>query len=200
MLGDMFVNEMQERDYKNFDYLDIIVKKDSIDEIINAYTTFLWFKIAEKEDKRYNDVVHLSFKRDVNVPNKDRLAYLQVHYENALNKRAEIKLKKHSKSIAAICNLAFFSLAGLFGAGVFIYFLKNILSIVVASVIALSIFALDVFCIKRIRKKFLSENIDYKNNVELVDKEIKEILFSVKNLTKSKQVMIDSQRGQYAKE
>ncbi len=149
---------MQERDYKNYDYIDVLVKKQNQQEIIDAYSSFLWENIGNKEDTRYNDVVNLSFKRDIKVLNKDRLAFLQVCYESALNKKAEIKSKKHSKSIALICNLAFFSLAGLFLVGVFIYFFKSLLSIILASIVGLFIFALDIIAVKKIKKRIYKEN------------------------------------------
>ncbi len=177
---------MLDKDYYSYDFIDIIVKKENQQEIVDAYSTFLWEKIEEKEDKRYNDIVHLSFRRDIKILNKDRLAYLQVSYETALNKKAEIKFKKHSKSIASICNLAFFSLAGLLGVGVFIYFYKSILSIVLGGLSALCILTLDSFIIKRIKKRFSNEKIKYQSEIEIVEKEIKEILSKVEKLAKEK--------------
>ena len=182
---------MQIKDYKNYDYLDIIVKKDNACEIINAYSAFLWEKIEEKDDRHYNDVVHLTFKRDINIENKDRLAYLQVNYETALNKRAEINYKKHSKTKIAICNVAFCSLATLFGIGVFIYFLKSLLSIVIASIFVISLFVLNFFSIKRIRKKFLKENIDCENKTKIINTEIEEILQIVNKLFDKNQENLD---------
>ncbi len=190
---------MQIRDYKNFDYIDVIVKKQNEQEIIDGYLSFLWQKIEQKEDRRYNDIVHLSFKREIDIPNKDRLQLLEVYYETALNKRAEIQIKKHSKSKWAIFSLAFFSLAGLFLIGVFIYFLKSIMSIALGGVIALLGLALDIFFTKRIRKKFLSENIDYENKILLVNNEIKDILSNANNLIKNAPIQKDKNRGQYAK-
>ncbi len=178
---------MQSRDYKNFDYIDVIVKKQNEQEIIDGYLSFLWQKIDAKEDRRYNDIVHLSFKREVSVPNKDRLQLLQVYYETALNNRAEIEFKKHSKSKRAICILAFFSLAGLFFAGVFIYFLKSLISIAIGGVVALSILALDMFFAKKIKKKFLSENIDNEIKIKKADQEIRQMLLFVKDLIKKGQ-------------
>ena len=125
---------------------------------------------------------------------------MQVNYEKALNKRAELKLKKHSNSKIAICNLVFFSLASLFGVGVFICFYKSILGIVLGCIMALSILSIDIFLAKRIRKKFLSENIDYKNNIEKVNKQINEILYGVDKLTKNSLEVLKKESGKYAEE
>ncbi len=191
---------MQEKDYNNYDYIDVIVKKQNKKEIISAYSSFLWEKTEEKEDRRYNDVIHLSFRRDVKIQNKDRLTYLQVYYETALNKKAEIKFKKHSRSISAICNVAFFSLAGLLGIGVFIYFYKTFLSIVLGSILALMVLTLDVLAIKGIKKRFLGERKDFSHKMQMIDKEIKEILSSVNVLTKKGQTQTKLDRGLYEKE
>ncbi len=172
---------MEKRDYKNFDYLDVIVKKQNEQEIVDGYLSFLWQKFDAKEDKRYNDIVHLSFKRDIVVPNKDRLQLLQVYYETALNKRAEIEFNKHSKSIVAICNLAFFSLAGLFLVGVFIYFLKSLISVAIGGVVALFILAMDIFLASKIKKNFLSENISYQTKISQVENDINQILSNACN-------------------
>ncbi len=191
---------MQIKNYKNYDYLDIIVKKDNACEIINAYSAFLWVKIDEKDDRHYSDVIHLTFKRDINIENKDRLNLLEVYYETALNKRAEIKIKKHSKSKIAICNLAFCSLATLFGVGVFIYFYKSILSIILATLFATLIFFIDFICIVKIKKKFANENQDYVKKIEQVNSEIKEILYNVDLLAKKEQEKLGCDRGEYEKE
>ncbi len=185
---------MDGKDYNKYDYLEIIVKKENSEEIITAYSSFLWQKLFEKEDRRYNDVVHLTFKRDINIANKDRLALMQVYYETALNKRAGIKFNKHSKSKIAICNVAVLSVAILFGIGVFFCFLKTFLSIALACVFLLSLFVLDIFISNKIKKVFIKENKDYVIKLELVDNEIKQILQKVSALTKDLKLN-DDERG-----
>ena len=185
---------MQEKDYQNYDYIDIIVKKQSQQEIVDGYSSFLWQQISAKDDMRYSDLVHLSFKRNVNINNKDRLALLQVYYENALNKKAEIKLNKHSKSKTSICFLAFFSLLALVGIGVFIYFLKNVLSVVLGMAFALCIVAVDIVLAKKIGKKFIKENKDYILVLERVDEEIDCILKTADALANRKS--IETKKGE----
>ena len=133
------------------------------------------------------------------MPNKDRLSYLQVCYETNLNKKAEIKFNKHSKSRTAICSLAIFSLAVVVCVGVFICFFKTILSVTLGLAMILSVFIIDFFMIKRIKITFLKENENYKNKIQLVENETKKILVKVNSFIENK-VKLENGRSQYAKE
>ena len=175
---------MKEKDFQNFDYLDIIVKKKSEQEISNAYSAFLWNKIYKKEDRRYNDVVHLSFRRPHKINNKDSLQLLEVYYESALNNRADLEIKKHSKSKIKLANLIFFSAILLFGAGVFIYLKKTLLSIILGSVFVLGVVFGAFFLKNKIKKQFVKENEVYLEKLKKNQEEIKSILDQVKVLTK----------------
>lgn len=186
---------MQDKDFQNYDYLDIIVKKENEQELVDAYSIFLWEKTGEKEDNQYRDVVHLSFRRPHKIENKDRLQLLQVYYESALNERAELKIKKHSKTTESICNLAFFSLVFLFGAGVFIYFLKTTLSIILGSVFALAVFVGDVFLSRVIKKGYKKEKLTFNEKSQVFEKNIETILEEVKNLTKNSVCVKDLNGG-----
>ena len=186
---------MQERDYQSYDYIDIIVKKQSQQEVIGGSSSFLWEQIDVKDDRCYSDLVHLSFKRDVNINNKDRLALMQVYYENYLNKKEQIKLNKHSKSKTSSCFLAIFSLLALVGVGVFIYFLKNILSIVLGTFFSLCIVVFDIIFAKKIRKKVVKENQDYILELERVDSEIDCILQTADALANRKSIEIEKGEG-----
>lgn len=176
---------MKNKDYQNYDYLDIIVKTENEQEVVNAYSTFLWEKIQKKEDKQYNDVVHFSFRRPHKLPNKDRLQLLQVYYEFALNNLSDIKIKKHSKSKVRICNLSFFSVALLFGAGVFIYFLKSTLALILGGVFALGVIGAVIPLSFAIKKLYIKENNVYQIRKGQLEKEIQEVLLEVKSLTQN---------------
>ncbi len=175
---------MQEKDYKNYDYLDIIVKKKSEQELVGAYTSFLWQKIGSKEDRRYNDVVHLSFCRPHKLKNKDRLQLLQVYYESALNNMADLQTKKHSKSRRKIIGLTLFSALFLFGVGVFIYLTKNLLSIILGAVFALGVIGYSLLLIGKIKKLFIKENKIFTEKQNGIEKEKQRILIEVNLLTK----------------
>ena len=175
---------MKEKDIQNFDYLDIIVKKISEDEIVDAYSAFLWEKIDKKEDKRYNDVVHLSFRRPHKIQNKDRLQLLEVYYESALELRVDIEIKKHSKSKMNLANLIFLSAILLFGVGVFICLNKTLLSIILGSVFALSVLGVAIFLASKIKKLFIKENDIYLEKLKKVNDGINGILGEANALTK----------------
>ena len=175
---------MGDKDYINYDYLEIIVKQENKQEIIDGYSTFLWQLIDAKQDRRYSDLADITFRRDINVPNKDRLSLLQVYYETALNKSAELKLYKHSKSKTAILKVAVLSLAVVFGVGVFIYFLKNVLTIALGGALALCTLTLDLFIVSKIKKLIIKENKDCAMNLEMIEEEIKGILQNARALTK----------------
>ena len=51
------------KDYWNYDYLDLTVKKDKVDELISTYNAFRWEQTDMWWDKQYSDIIHLSFKR-----------------------------------------------------------------------------------------------------------------------------------------
>ena len=175
---------MQERDYQNFDYLDIIVKTENEQEIVNAYSTFLWEKIDKKEDKRYKDVVHLSFRRPHKIKNKDRLQLLEVYYQRAINDRAQINIKKHSKSKGRFFRTILFSVTFLLGVGVFIYLSKTLLSLILGIIFASIILGCVKFFAVKIRKIYIKENNVYLEKLKQIEDEIAFILSEVYSLTK----------------
>ena len=175
---------MKNIDYQNYDYLDIIVKIENKNEIVSSYSSFLWEKIDEKEDKRYNDVVHLSFRRPHNLQNKDRLQLLQVYYESALNSKSDLKTKKHSKSTGDICALATILAILLFGVGVFIYLNKTLFSIILGAVIVIFLLGAGIYFTDKIKKVFIKENKAFSQKTSQIQDEIANILTEVNCLTK----------------
>ena len=117
---------MQERDYQKYDYIEIIVKKENTEQVINDYHDFLWQEISIKEDAKYSDILHVEFCRAHDIANKDRLQLLQVYYEFALNERANSFEKKHHKSNAGIFNLAFFATVILVGLWWLIFYIRTL--------------------------------------------------------------------------
>jgi hypothetical protein len=73
------------RDINNFDYLSISVKSERLDKIIYCYEALGWREEKREEDKKYYDMKYLLLSRPHNIPNKDRLQYLQVKMETKLN-------------------------------------------------------------------------------------------------------------------
>ncbi len=175
---------LKTKDHENYDYIEIIVKKENAEQVISAYRDFLWKEISRKEDKRYHDIVHIGFCRARDIQNKDRLQLLQVYYEFALNERADLFEKKHRKSNAGICNLAVFATVLLVGLWLLIFYIKT-LPIFLGGIVLTSIIASLVFFfsgkIKNLRKR---ENEKFKIKEDETTIKINEILGEVKSLTK----------------
>ncbi len=89
-----------ERDYNNFDYLSVSVKSAELDRILNCYRTLGWDEIARGADEKYEDVKYISFSRPHKIEHKDRLQYLQVRMESAINGIAANFFNRHKRSIA----------------------------------------------------------------------------------------------------
>lgn len=104
-----------ERDYNNFDYLSVSVKSAELDKVLNCYRTLGWNEIARGEDDKYEDMKYISFSRPHKIANKDRLQYLQVRMESAINGIASSFFHRHKRSIAlttvfVTCGLIFIAL------------------------------------------------------------------------------------------
>ena len=174
---------LKTKDHENYDYIEIIVKKENVDEVVASYGKFLWKELSRKEDRRYNDVIHLSFYREHNIPSKDRLQLLQVYYEFTLNERSEAFDKKHHKSNAGICNLVFFTTLILVGLWWFIFYMQTILAFIGAMVFTLSISLIAVFFGKKLNNLRKKESKSFKVKEQKQQEKIQEILREVETLT-----------------
>ncbi len=175
--------DKMKRDYENNDYIEIIVKKENVDEVVASYGKFLWKEYYRKEDARYNDVIHVCFYRARNIQNKDRLQLLQVYYEFALNERAEAFDKKHHKSNAGICNLAVFATCIFLGLWWLIFYMQNIIAFIGGMVFTLSIALLTVFFGKKLKELRKRENQRFKIKEQEQKERIEEVLREVDALT-----------------
>ncbi len=176
------MNEMK-LDYENYDYIEIIVKKDNAKEVISSYKEFLWQELERKEDARYSDLLHVRFCRTHEIPCKDRLQLLQVYYEFALNERAELNEKKHHKSNAGICNLAVFVTCLLVGLWLLIFYVKNPLFFIGGIVITLAIAIFIVFLSKKLKELRKIEKQRFKIEDEKRLSQIDKIIEEAKTLT-----------------
>ena len=113
-------------DYNEYDHLRLTVKKDKVNEVVSAYNAFLFEEVERGEDKRYSDVFHLDLKRPHKIPNKDKLQYLQVQYEWAINKRAKAENEKHYKSQSILSIAITFSALAVFSVLALVFFVKTL--------------------------------------------------------------------------
>jgi len=177
---------IEEKDYSNFDYLSLTVKKESAEEVIASYGAFCWQETERKEDKQYHDVLHLTFKREHKINNKDRLQYLQVAFEALINERSQLKSRKHNKSNAVISTAGALFGCVLVGIIALVLYINSTLAIVLGSVMVAFEAALalaGIFTFRRLRKK---ERKVYSDRKEKLDKEINSMLAEAICLTGEK--------------
>ena len=62
---------MKINDYINYDSLKLYVKKNKSKEIIEHYKLFGWELAEEFENKKYEDILDLTFCRAHKIENKD---------------------------------------------------------------------------------------------------------------------------------
>lgn len=103
------------KDHDNFDYLSVSLKSEHADMLMKCYRALGWKAAHTEDDKDYADMKYVLFSRPHNVPNKDRLQYIQVRMESLLNASSERIIKRHRKSIALAVSFVIFGL--LFAAG-----------------------------------------------------------------------------------
>lgn len=81
------------------DILHLYAKKNKLDIVEECYESLGWQKTAQEENKRYEDLVDLSFERPHKINNKDDLQLLQIYMEHDLNRLAKIERRKYLKSL-----------------------------------------------------------------------------------------------------
>ncbi len=95
------------KDYNNYDYLAVSVSSDQLSRILHCYRSLGWTEIKTEDDRRYYNMKYVRLRRPHKIENKDRLQYLQVRMEEAINSLVRISKRVHAKSNFLI---AFFSL------------------------------------------------------------------------------------------
>ena len=95
------------KDYINYDYLSVSVKSDQLSRILQCYRALGWTEITTEDDKQYYDMKYVRLRRPHKIPNKDRLQYLQVRMERAINSLVEITGNAHVKSTAVAVFIVF---------------------------------------------------------------------------------------------
>ena len=104
------------KDYNNYDHLAVSVKSDQLNRILQCYRALGWTEVETADDRDYYNMKYVRLVRPHKIANKDRLQYLQVRMETAINSLVEINNRAHIKSTAAavafsLAALAFAALA-----------------------------------------------------------------------------------------
>ena len=127
----------KEKDYKNFDYQTVLVKKNKFDEVVNNYKSFGWNVTNVKQHSRYENILEVQFARPHYIKNKDELQFLQVNMECDINKKGRLEKHKHSKSTTLGIVLGIGGILLIIGAVACWLNLSLILGIVLASILAI---------------------------------------------------------------
>ena len=173
---------MKTNDYMNYDSLTIYVKHQKKDEIIEYYKILGYTLCEVQENKRYEDIVDLTFTRPHKIENKDELQLLQVYMEEKLNEMA--KLEKHKNSKTTIFGLCFGSFAilflilGILGVFNIINFL-NLPWCIAFICLGCLCLILELFMLPKIHKK---EKIDFIKNHRQNEELLNDIIQKVKKL------------------
>lgn len=150
--------ETEERDYREYDYLTVLVKREKIEDVSSAYKIFLWEVLSIDEHDRFGDILILNLRRRHKIDGKEKLQYLQVKYEGLLNEAARLEAKKHVRSTTM--GIVFGILLGIiFALGITIA-VKAASSITLFGGVALSVISIiiDVVFVLYIRRLVAKEN------------------------------------------
>lgn len=159
------------KDNNKYDYLSVSVKTDSEGEMIARYGVFAWELIERFEDKQFFDMAVIRFRRLHSLPNKDRLKYLQVGMEVAVNNLSKYKQNKHACSRAVGLTLGVFGCALLAG-GIVLIVLSALWSIIAGclmTVIAIVLFVVMSTALKKLipKEKLRYDSVKEKTLMEL---------------------------------
>ncbi len=166
-------------DYNEFDKIVVTTKREKVENIIKDYAVFGWQELTVDDDEVFYDVIHITFFRAHVMDNKDELLYLQVCYEQRLNKASDLERYKYTYSSIFYCILLIFSIITLILGVISIVKFSNVL-VGLLFIVACFMIGGAVVPVNKIRKKEYGLFITKYNNVL---KEIEEILIQAKALS-----------------
>lgn len=182
------------RDYENYDYLFITVKKSKLERLKTHYRQLGWEDTEMHEDARYDDITHISLRRPHKIENKDELQLMQVYLEAAWNKIGKIENNPRPKTLIAGLGLGLLS-AALLVVGICLILLGQskillawgVVSAVAAIVAAVLCTVFTVILFKREGKKSAAE-------LEAAKREIEAICLKARELTAYKKEAVDEDK------
>ncbi len=173
---------MKNLDYWEYDRLSVTVKKEKAEELTARYALFQWEEIERAEDKQYDDLLHITFRRKHKISNKDRIQFLQVGLEKNLNELNHLEETKHAKS--TVLGL----ITGMVGLGVAAgsiilavrYFsVLTVISGVIGTLFGLATAILCGLCVMKVRKR---EEEVYSAKASKLKKEIESVCSEAQSL------------------
>lgn len=161
--------------YLDYDHINIRVRVQLSQKIKEYYQNFGWIFEAEEEDKKYSDVVNISFTRPHFIKNKDYLQLLQVRLENMLNKIDEYKTKQYSRALVWGLIFGFLSLF-IVATGVLLsIFLPSFIYVICSIVLCSLGIGTSIFAIIKTKKVVKSDREKYKKLQESANQIIQKI-------------------------
>ena len=139
--------------------------------------------MEEKENKRYEDIVDLTFARPHKIKNKDELQLQQIYMEEKLNAIGKLERTKHVKTTSFGVSFGVITLA-IFILGLLVAIKVNsIWGIIAGCMIAFVGLALILFETRLLIKVYSRERIVFDKKYEELKQGIIAILQTVKQLT-----------------
>lgn len=161
------------------DRIALVVSKESKGEIIYYYQQFGWSLVKDKDDPLGGKFAHLSFERDHFFPHKNLFQYLEVSFEENVNKLNKAKRKKHLWSFLNLL-IGFFGGLVLAIVGIVSFFVEmdiplygKILMLCVGGIIFLASLILSVPLYKAERRSFNQEFKELAQERNAIFEEIK---------------------------
>lgn len=96
-----------EKDYRSYDYRQVIVKEKYASYCIDSYENFGWIPDENKPARQERGQSLLWFKRDKQISNKTELTRLERHFDACLAELSELERSKYVRPtvISMICGL-----------------------------------------------------------------------------------------------
>jgi hypothetical protein len=168
-----------EFDYNKYDSISLALKENEYERMISYYRAFGWEEYEKNEDKRYFDIVHAKLMRPHKIENKDRLQLLQVKMEYAVNRFAQLRKNKHSRSVIFGLTLGILAL-GLAALGVMLL-LNDVLLPLSVALLSLGL-ASPLFIVPFVKETANKENKSFARSFKEMTSEISEIISKAKKL------------------
>lgn len=164
-------------DYKNFDKIVVTSKREKQQKIINDYALFGWEMIEVSDDETFSDLIHITFYRPHVIENKDELQYLQVFYEERLNKLSDLERRKNllSSSLSVVMLVFLITLLVFFTLSLFKY------SNIILSILFFFFIVVLGFLTVPLNKLRKRENFNHIKKIALINEDINKILKDVKS-------------------
>lgn len=163
-----------EKNYKEFDFQTILVKKEKVDDVKNKYNDFGWEVNEIKQHHQFENILEIEFVRNHFIKNKDELQLLQVYLDHDINLLGKLEKNKHSKT--TIWGIVLGLIGGVFCTASVMSFIKlemylSIIFGVLFALFAISIFVVMTIVLLRLAKK---EKVVYNTKVQICQNNIEQ--------------------------